>query len=390
MPAGPLPKGEAWTVSTGWTHCVSASLAVLLVVRSYFFGDSAMLGIRWDRLVKLLLAAVLAMAAFAGVAHACEMSSEEELFALLTKEVAPFVPSTDADGNTYLKGNALTYARINHYRKAYSDADFVKLSYERYASLTANEDTALNYFESRIIVVGPECAEIKLFQGELIGNLEVSLDSYLEMHMTAENLGHEKLAKFVDERVRIRAISIDEIVNILLNDLRFDTALMMRILPDGLKKSLSLPETANHRLGGELALLVFALKGGKVDSRDNSAFIFAPASYKGLVDDQKTVLLQSNGRIVQIPDMIIDLTSYALSQVNVPTTVLTLAEVTKDNEPMCEIDESGIWFSVISGAKIRKCAFNELLIESLRTGDWIYSRDRLMYPLSFEAIADLL
>jgi len=340
--------------------------------------------------VRCLFAAVVTMAAYGGVAQACEVSSEEELFALLTREVAPFVPSTDADGNTYLKGNALTYAELNHYRNAYSDAEFVKLSYERYASLTAGEDTALNNFESRIIIIGPECAEIQLFQSELIGNLEVSLDSYVEMYITADNLGHEKLRKFVDERVRIRAISIDEIVNMLLHDLSYDTGLMMRILPDDLKQSLALPETASHRLGGELALLVFALKGGKVDSDNNTAFIFAPASYKGVVDSQKTVILQSNGRIVQIPDLIIDLTSYGLSQVNVPTTVLTLAEVMKDKKPMCEIDESGIWFSIIGGAKIRKCAFNELLIESLLTGDWIYSRDRLMYPRTFQAIAELL
>jgi len=349
-----------------------------------------MLGNSWPRFVRWLFAVVLTTAAYSGVAQACEVSSEEELFALLTKEVLPYVPSTDAEGNTYLTGNALTYAELNHYRNAFSDAEFVKLSYQRYASLTADEDTALKNFESRIIVIGPECAEIQLFQSELIGNLEMSLDSYVEMYITADNLGHEKLRKFVDERVRIRAISIDEIINMLLNDLSYDTGLMMRILPDELITSLALPATPSHRLGGELALLVFALKGGSVDSENNTAFIFKPASYKGVVDDQKTVILQSTGRIVQVPDLIINLTSYGLSQVNVPTTVLTLAEVMKDKKPMCEIDESGIWFSIIGGAKVRKCAFNEHLIESLLSGDWIYSRDRLMYPRTFQAIEGLL
>lgn len=342
------------------------------------------------KFISRFFSAAVLLVAFGNMSLACEVSSEAELFALLSKEVTPFVPSTDADGNTYLKGNALLYAELNHYRNAYSDADFVRLSYQRYASLTAGEDTALNNFESRIIIVGPECADIQLFQGELIGNLEVSLDSYVQMYITADNLGHEKLKQFVGERVKIRAISIDEIVNMLLNDLSYDTSVMMKILPDELKQSLALPEVASHRLGGELALLVFALKGGKVNSEDNSAFIFAPATYKGVVNDQKTVILQSNGRIVQIPDMFIDLTSYGLSQVNVPTTVLTLGEVIKDKKPMCEIDESGIWFSIIGGAKVRRCAFNELLIESLLTGDWIYSRDRLMYPRTFQAIAELL
>ena len=138
-----------------------------------------MLGNSWHRFVRWFFAVVLTTAAYSGVAQACEVSSEEELFALLTKEVLPYVPSTDAEGNTYLTGNALTYAELNHYRNAFSDAEFVKLSYQRYASLTADEDTALKNFESRIIVIGPECAEIQLFQSELIGNLEMSLDSLM-------------------------------------------------------------------------------------------------------------------------------------------------------------------------------------------------------------------
>ena len=46
----------------------------------------------------------------------------------------------------------------------------------------------------------PEHAEIQLFQSKLIGNLELSLDSYVEMHITADNLGYEKLRKFVDKQ----------------------------------------------------------------------------------------------------------------------------------------------------------------------------------------------
>ena len=130
----------------------------------------------------------------------------------------------------------------------------------------------------------------------------------------------------------------------LLNDLSYDTGLMMRILPDELIASLALPATPSHRLGGELALLVFALKGGAVDSENNTTFIFKPASYKGVVDDQKTVILQSTGRIVQVPDLIIGLTSYGLSQVNVPTTVLTLAEVMKDKSPCAKL------MKVVSGS----------------------------------------
>ena len=342
------------------------------------------------RFVRWLFAIFVAMAAYNDVAQACEVSSEEELFGLLSKKILPYVPSTDEQGNPYLTGNALLFAEMNHYRNAFSDAEYVKLSYQRYASLTADLDTALKNFESRIIVIGPECAEFKLFQGELIGNVEMSLGSYLEMHATADNLGHKKLKKFVDERVRIRPINFDGIINVLMNDLTYDPTLMMKIIPEKLRQSLALPSTPSHKLGAELALLVFALKGGVVDSEGNSVFIFRPASYRGVVNGQNTVILQSNGRIMEVPDLNIDLTSYGLGQLNVSTTIMTLVEVMKDKKPLCEIDESNIWFSIIGGAKVRKCAFNEHLIESLITGDWIYSRDRLMYPRTFKAIEGLL
>ena len=102
------------------------------------------------------------------------------------------------------------------------------------------------------------------------------------------------------------------------------------------------------------------------------------------------MVLLSNGRIVQVPDLIIDLSSYGLGQLNVVTTVLSLEEVMKDKKPRCEIDESNFWFSINGGKKFRKCAFNEHLVESLLTGDWIYSRDRLTYPISFQEIEELL
>ena len=353
-------------------------------------GDNEMLGNSWHRFVRWLFAVFVAIFAYSDVAQACEVSSDKEIFALLSKEVPPYLPSLDEQGNPYLTGTALVFAEINHYRNAISDADYVKLSYQRYASLTADEDSALKDFESRIIVIGPECSELQLFQGELIGNVEMSLSSYLEMFATADNLGHEKLRKFVNERVRIRAISFNEIVGMLLNDLRYDTALMMKILPDELKQSLALPAMPSHKLGAELALIVYALKGGAVDSDGNRAFILKPATYKGMLNSQNTVVLLSNGRIVQVPDLIIGLSSYGLGQLNVVTTVLSLEEVMKDKKPRCEIDESNFWFSTIGGKKIRKCAFNEHLVESLLTGDWIYSRDRLTYPMSFQEIEELL
>ena len=79
------------------------------------------------------------------------------------------MPSVDENGVPYLKGAELANAETNHYRDQYKSAPIVRLSMDRYASLTANSPEAFKNFESRIIVIDPECNELKLFFGNLIG-----------------------------------------------------------------------------------------------------------------------------------------------------------------------------------------------------------------------------
>ena len=93
----------------------------------------------------------------------CELSSDVEFFDLTAYQVEAYVPSVDEEGNTYLKGAALENAAANHYRNQYSKANVVRLSMDRYASLTANSPQAFKNFESKLIIVDPECNELKLF-----------------------------------------------------------------------------------------------------------------------------------------------------------------------------------------------------------------------------------
>ena len=99
----------------------------------------------------------------------CEVSNDVEFFDLTAHSVEPYVPSVDENGVPYLKGADLANAEINHYRNQYKSAPIVRLSMDRYASLTANSPHAFKNFESRIIVIDPECNELKLFFGNLIG-----------------------------------------------------------------------------------------------------------------------------------------------------------------------------------------------------------------------------
>ena len=121
-------------------------------------------------IIFFLFPAILSTQSLAlSISDECKVSSDVEFFDLTAFAVEPYVPSLDENGVPYLKGADLANAEINHYRKQYESAPIVRLSMDRYASLTANSADAFKNFESRIIVVDPECNELKLFFGNLIG-----------------------------------------------------------------------------------------------------------------------------------------------------------------------------------------------------------------------------
>ena len=170
----------------------------------------------------------------------CEVSSDVEFFELTAHTVEPYVPSVDENGVPYLKGSDLANAEINHYRNQYQSAPVVRLSMDRYASLTANSPEAFKNFESRIIVIDPECNELKLFFGNLIGKSLVNYSTYLEMFEAADRLHHQELATFVEQRVKLKPKTIGDIIEILKSDLAFDPALITSTFTEDFLLSLNL------------------------------------------------------------------------------------------------------------------------------------------------------
>ncbi len=194
------------------------------------------------------------------VPDVCETSDATEFFDLTAFEVEAYIPSMDEEGNLYLKGAALANAEINHYRNQYKDAPLVRMPIDRYAALTSANPDALKNFESRLLIVDPECNELKLFFGKLIGTSELSLKNYLQMFDAAERLGHLPLREFTQQRVRLRPKSINELIEILKSDLAFDITLTKRTLGSGFLKNMGLENKDDFTRGGELALLSYAKK----------------------------------------------------------------------------------------------------------------------------------
>ena len=322
----------------------------------------------------------------------CKTSDATAFFDLTAFEVEPYIPSVDEEGVPYLKGAALANAEINHYRNQYKDAPLVRMPIDRYAALTSANPDSLKNFESRILIVDPECNELKLFFGNLIGTSELSLKNYLQMFDAAKRLSHQPLAEFTQQRVRLRPKLIEQVIDILKSDLAFDIALTKQTLGSNFLKNMGVENQNDFSKGGELALLSYAKKGGRIKNTEANvkAFIILPASNRGLDNTDRTVLLLSSGVVHVVSSLNTPLAKYALGQLGVPTTILRVGRLFDDSGPVCLLDEVGNWYRVINGGRTRSCNFNQVLMKSLKTDGWRSTFDEELTPISYQQIRDIM
>ena len=321
----------------------------------------------------------------------CKVSSDVEFFELTSFLVEPYLPSLDENGIPYLKGADLANAEINHYRHQYKNAPVVRLSMDRYASLTANSPDAFKNFESRIIVIDPECNELKLFFGNLIGRSIVNYSTYLEMFEAANRLGHQELATFVEQRVKLKPKSIENIIEVLKSDLAFDPTLISSTFTEDFLVSLDLGGKNDHSLGGELALLSYAKKGGTAafPNEQVELFFVLPASKQGLTEDEKILVMLSNGTAYFITDLDHKLARYSLEQLGVPTSVLKVDKIHNGQKFLCQLDEVGHWYRVVNGSRVRECNFNQILTQAIQNEGWTETFDEETSPVTFKKIKDI-
>jgi len=345
-------------------------------------------------LMILLISVMLTVAHNAAalvVSEDCQTSDDTDFFKLTTFEAEAYVPSVDQEGNPYLKGAALANAEVNHYRNEYKDAPLVRMPIDRYAALTGKNPDALKNFESRLLIIDPECNELKLFFGNLIGTSELSLENYLQMFDAAERLGHKPLGEFTQQRVRLRPKLISQAIQILKSDLAFDVTITTKALGDDFLRTMGIQNQSDFAKGGELALLSFAKKGGRIENvgGKTKAFIILPVSNKGLDDTNKTVILLTSGEVHLVASLNTPLTKYALGQLGVPTTILKLSRLFNDNGPVCLLDEVGYWYRMVNGERKRNCNFNQVLTESLKSDGWRMTFDEQSTPISYQQIKEI-
>ena len=104
-----------------------------------------------------------------------------------------------------------------------------------------------------------------------------------------------------------------------------------------------------------MALLSFAKKGGSVqlDVDGVEIFVIVPQSKRGLLEDNKTLVLLSDGSAYLIPNLNYKLAQYALEHLGLTTSILSIGEVRDRNNILCKIDEVGHWYQMINGSRKR-------------------------------------
>ena len=125
------------------------------------------------------------------------------------------------------------------------------------------------------------------------------------MFDAANRLEHKELTSFVEQRVKLKPKNIDDIIEVLKSDLAFDPALITSTFTEDFLASLNLSESSSHFLGGELALLSYAKKGGTAKFSDEQIELFfvLPESRRGLTEDDKILVILSNGTAYFITDL---------------------------------------------------------------------------------------
>ncbi len=105
----------------------------------------------------------------------CKETNPDKFFELINAAVQAYIPALDRNGVPLLSENDLFVQKSQHYFAEYREYEPVSISMERFAAVTENNQTALENFESKITVIGPNCSLINLYRSRLVGAFEASL-----------------------------------------------------------------------------------------------------------------------------------------------------------------------------------------------------------------------
>lgn len=321
---------------------------------------------------------------------ACQESDPELFTVLINSIVQPYIPPLDRNGNTLLNANEIYIQKSQHYFAEYKDFEPVSISLSRFASVTENNPTALENFESKITVLGPNCEKMSLYRNKLIGDFNAEFSTILDIIETGIRTENEGLILFARNQLTPNPISFEQTVEILSNDLALNQGVINALIEEELRRQFLGDATIPLNSMAEFALLAFSARGGKLDTQIDEIFIFAPHSRKGLMNSPNTVLLTSDGNIESIPNFDHLTATSMLNRLGLEVNLITLSEVVTATGEKCSIDLAGRWMQVINGSKFRRCPFSDMVMTMIEDNTFHLTKDFKNQTVVIQRIREIL
>ena len=316
-------------------------------------------GARW--LSGLLLLLAISVSSNVSSEDGCQ-ETDPELFSVLTNSIVqPYIPPLDRNGNTLLSESEIYIQKSQHYYTEYKAFEPVSISLQRFAAVTENNPTALENFESKITILGPNCEKIGLYRNRLIGEFDADFEGILDIVEMGLRVNNEGLVLFARNQLKPNPMSFDDLLEILGNDLSLNQNVINEMIEPELRMQFFGSNTIPLNSMAEFALLAFSARGGRLITDVEEIFIFAPYSNKGLMNSPNTILLTSSGAIRTIPNFDYLTATSMLNRLGLDVNLITLSDVVIGSGERCRIDQAGWWMQIINGAKYRRCPFSDMV-----------------------------
>ena len=321
---------------------------------------------------------------------ACTETNPDKFFELINAAVQAYIPALDRNGVPLLSENDLFVQKSQHYFAEYRDYVPVSITMERFAAVTENNQTALENFESKITVIGPNCSLINLYRSRLVGAFDASFDEIMELIALGIRTNNESIIEFASSQLTPKSLDFSEVITILENDLALNEDVIVRMMPDYLRAQFIRTEKVPLNSMSEMALLAFSAMGGIIDSEVREVYIFIPNKQGGLPINQETILLTSEADIYGISGFDYQTAAAVLSRIGIRPSVVSLSEVKTERGGHCEMDMAGKWMQVVEGKKLRMCPFPELVRQMLKDKAFYEIVDYKFQSVVFDAISQIL
>ena len=148
----------------------------------------------------------------------CQPSNADQINELFYAKVTPYVASVDRQGNPLLGPEEAYFEKAQHYYEAYKNFESVFIDFDAFEAITSANPNALENFESKLFVLGPNCEGISIYRGNLLGSYQAPFEEILRLMELGLNSNNQALIEFAGKKLSALPLNINEIIKILKND----------------------------------------------------------------------------------------------------------------------------------------------------------------------------